>query len=269
MSPRLAAPALADALEDTWHSLDGVCRSLGPADWAAETGCPGWTVKDVVAHVAGAEASLLGRPQPAHEVPADLPHVRNEMGAVMEVAVDFRRPWPAERVLAEFEEVTAARLAELRAPGFDLEAAVASPFGGETTLGRLLPIRVLDSYADEQDVRRAVGRPGHLDGPAFELSVARLVAGDRQVVPQRVPDAIGSVVVLEIDGAPHVFDYRAEAPSAEPLGEGDRPAATVSMPAGAYLAAACGRADVDRSAISVTGDEGLGWAVAGALGLTP
>src|ERR1022692_172613 len=38
------------------------------------TGCPGWTVRDHVAHVIDLESILLGRPRAEHTVPEVLPY---------------------------------------------------------------------------------------------------------------------------------------------------------------------------------------------------
>src|SRR6187401_289584 len=41
--------------------LLAVLDELGPAEWAAPTECPGWTVKDLALHVLGDDLSLLSR----------------------------------------------------------------------------------------------------------------------------------------------------------------------------------------------------------------
>ena len=55
--------ALVDALDATWSSLRSVCDELTPQEWLLPTECPGWTVRDQVAHVAAVENRLLGRPE--------------------------------------------------------------------------------------------------------------------------------------------------------------------------------------------------------------
>src|SRR3712207_8937449 len=102
--PRMTGQDLVDALETTWTSLDAVCADLPDDAWRLPTECPGWSVQDNVSHITGLERRMLGEPQPDHQPPADLAHVRNSVGQMTEVAVDLRRSWPPARVLEEFRE---------------------------------------------------------------------------------------------------------------------------------------------------------------------
>jgi len=72
-----------------WASTGRLCSDLAAGQWDLPTGCPGWTVKDQLSHLADYEARALGRPAPRHE-PGPLPHVKNEMGRANEVGVDAR-----------------------------------------------------------------------------------------------------------------------------------------------------------------------------------
>lgn len=154
-----------------WASIDRLCSDLPAGQWDLPTGCPGWTVKDQLSHLVDYEARALGRPAPRHE-PGPLPHVKNEMGRANEVGVDARRAMSGAAVLDEFGQVTAQRLAQLRrlTPG-DLAAQTTTP-AGPGTVADLLTLRVMHSWSHEQDIRRAVGRPGHTEGPAVEAAVA-------------------------------------------------------------------------------------------------
>ena len=104
---------LVEHLDLVWASIDDVGRSLTEADWKTPTEVPGWSVQDNLVHVTALEWRLLGRPEPAHTLPADLDlvHVRNDFGRANEVFVDSRRGRRGAEALAEFEEVTAARSA--------------------------------------------------------------------------------------------------------------------------------------------------------------
>ena len=39
---------------------------------------------------------------------------------------------------------------------------------GPDTYGRFMRVRIFDCWMHEQDIRRAVGRPGHVEGPAVD-----------------------------------------------------------------------------------------------------
>ncbi|MER3453389.1 MAG: hypothetical protein C4344_07110, partial [Acidimicrobiia bacterium] len=161
-------PDLVSFLADTWSSIAAVVRDLDEQAWHTPSPLPGWTVKDCVSHITGVEASLSGRPDPPPERPVDHPWLRNDLARAVEVAVERRRPWPPEQVLAEFEAVTADRLAALRRLGpADFAAESWTPVG-PGTVERLLEFRVLDSYVHEHDIRVALGLPWRLDAPATD-----------------------------------------------------------------------------------------------------
>ena len=154
--------ALVDAMAEVWDSIGALAGGLDAAEWKIETECPGWSVQDNVAHIVGIESAILGRPNPDH-TPPDAPHVRNDVARVNEVWVDWYRSRPGAEVLAEFRAVTDARLAQLRAPDVDFDADAWTPIG-PGTVRDMLPFRIFDSFVHEQDMRRAVARPGGWDG---------------------------------------------------------------------------------------------------------
>src|SRR4051794_28982223 len=100
-------------LASGWSSVTHVCRDLDEPQGDRATDCPGWSVKDNVAHMIGTERMLLGE-QPAADAPSDAPHVRNDIGRHNEQWVESYRAQPGREVLAAFEAVTARRLETLR-----------------------------------------------------------------------------------------------------------------------------------------------------------
>ena len=120
---------IVDLMETVWQSLSALCDDFTPAQWAASTECPGWSVQDQISHLVGSECRLLGRPAPAHE-PADTSHVRNDVGRSNEALVDYRRQFSGAQVLAEFRAVTAERQSVLRAmTAADFAAETDNPLG--------------------------------------------------------------------------------------------------------------------------------------------
>ncbi len=124
----------------------------------------------MVSHLIGVESLLLGLPAPP---PVQAAHVRNPLGAGIEGWVAQRRGRSPAEVLDEFRRVTAARLAALDAMSDEQWEAVGPSPAGEVPYREFMEIRVMDNWVHEQDIRRAVGRPGHLEGPAAEASLAR------------------------------------------------------------------------------------------------
>ena len=261
-----AVSASVENLAIVWSSIGELCAGLPDGEWDLPTGCPGWTVKDHLSHLVDYEARALGRPAPEHE-PGPQPHVKNEMGRANEVGVDARRPRPGAQVLAEFTEVTGERLARLRTlTGQDLAAPVATP-AGPGTVADMLTLRVMDSWMHEQDIRRATGRPGHVDGPAAGEAVGYFTRFLPYVVGKRAAAADGSKVVFRIGGRDPVAVQVAGGRGSLATDAGG---ATVSLaiPVTTFAALAGGRSDVPDDA-HITGDGPLGERVLGSMGLMP
>ena len=188
-----------DQLATVWTSIAALCADLTPEQWALPTDCPGWSVQDNLAHMTGTEAWLLGRPEPG-PAPSGMTHVLNPIGERNEAWVEAMRSWPGEKVLAEFVEVTDGRVAALRGMTDDeLNKPGWSPVG-EAPYYTFMNLRVMDCWVHEQDMRRALRRPGHLDGPVVAAAIDRLVASFPFIVGKRVAPPDGTTVVLDMAG---------------------------------------------------------------------
>jgi uncharacterized protein (TIGR03083 family) len=251
-------------LAAVWASVDRLCAGLPDRDWDLPTGCPGWTVKDHLSHLVDYEARALGRPAPDHD-PGELPHVRNDMGRSNEVGVDARRGRPGAAVLGEFREVTAERLAQLgQLTEQDVGGHAMTP-AGPGTVAELLTLRVMDSWSHEQDIRRAVGIPGHRDGPAVAESVGYFTQFLPYVVGKRAAALEGSEVVFRVGDldpvAVEVVGGRGRVAS-----DPDHATTTVAMPVVTFAALMGGRGDVPGDA-SITGERQLGQRVLDSMGI--
>ncbi len=191
---------LVDRLEEVWASIDSMCANLTEAQWKTPTDLPGWSVQDNVVHISAIESSILGRPAPDH-TPPDYDHVKNEVGQRNEIWIDSRRSWPGTKALDEFREVTDARLRQLRgftAPDFDAESWTPA---GPGTVRELLPFRIFDSWAHEQDIRRAIDQPCDFSSPAGELSFERVVSALPYIVGKKVGPPDGTTIVFDVTGS--------------------------------------------------------------------
>jgi uncharacterized protein (TIGR03083 family) len=253
-------------LRTVWASVERLCSGLPDTDWDLPTGCPGWTVKDHLSHLVDYEARALGRPALEHD-PGPLPYLKNDMGRSNEIGVDARRPQPGPAVLEEFREVTAARLAQLgRLTEQDLAEQTMTP-AGPGTVADLLTLRVMDSWSHEQDIRRAVRRPGDEDGPAAGEAVGYFLRFLPYVVGKRAAAPDGSKVVFRIGGHSPV--------PVEVVGGRGRVAAdpggattSLEIPVASFAALVCGRGDVPDDVV-ITGDRRLGQRVLESLGIMP
>jgi uncharacterized protein (TIGR03083 family) len=254
---------LVEQLDEVWGSIGDFGGSLAEPEWKTPTEVPGWTVQDNLVHIVALEWLALGQPAPDHDIPDDLPHVKNDFGRINEVFVDSRRDRTGEESLAEFRSVTADRVAQLRAFGSDDFGAASFTPVGPGTVRDLLPFRVFDSWVHEQDMRRAVGRPGDLTGPVADAALERVDGAMTFVVGKKAQAPQASTVVFNL--TPPLArrfairtDGRARRLDAVP------PEATVRITTDGetFTRLACGRLDpsdvLAGAAVQFDGDEVLG-----------
>jgi len=270
-----AVPSDLQGYIDAWWEAVGdladLAESLTDEDWGRPTDLPGWDVKAVVSHVAHLEGVLGGAPREHAEV-GDLEHVRGPMGQFTEIGVLTRRDTPPAEIVAEIRRYTAARREDLAAhPPTDPSAPAPGVFGaiGWDT-ARLLRNRPLDVWMHEQDVRRAVGRPGGLDSLGADHATAYLLESLGYVLAKRAGAAPGTTVVAEVEGS---------APAAYGVGEDGRghrldtppaaPTVSLRMDRETFIRLAGGRGVVDPADVTIEGDVALGDKVVARLAVTP
>jgi uncharacterized protein (TIGR03083 family) len=250
-----------DKLESIWRSVSALGAALDEREWKLPTDLAGWTVQDNLAHLIGTERVLHGLPAAA--MPADMgDHVKNPIGQFNEAEVEARRGRSGAEVLAEWDALVERRVETLRTADDGYFAKEMATPTGPGTMADFLHIRVLDCWIHEQDMRRAVGRPGHLDGPAAEHTVDRLLRTVPIVIGKRAATPEGRAVIIDIAGDVHrhvvceVVDGRAkivDIPSTEPL-------ATITLDAETFVVLATGRCTAAAVAarIDLAGDQSLG-----------
>ena len=200
------------ALGEVWASLGDLLGELSDDEWLLPSPLPGWSVQDNVAHIVGTEAMLAGEPGPNVEIDRDAnAHVRNDIGAFNEQWVESMRPMPPNEVLSRFRELTGARLATLEAMSDDEWNAESFTPAGKDTSGRFMQIRVFDCWLHEQDIRDAVGRPGHETGLAVEVVLDEMATALGYVVGKKAGAAPGESVTFALtDGGVVVRELHVE-----------------------------------------------------------
>jgi len=210
-APPMERGALVSELNLTWVSLDSLLAELPDSNWDMPTRCPGWSVKDQLAHVVGTEAMLVGDSTPAAPDPAGA-HVRNDIGRFNEAWIESMRALPGAEVLDAFRDVTARRRAQLSAMTDEDFSNVGFTPAGQDTYARFMQIRLFDTWLHEQDIRAAVDRPGHASGAVAGRALAEISRSLGFVVGKRAgfPDGASAVFhVDEHDIAVQVVDGRA------------------------------------------------------------
>lgn len=265
---------LAGYVEVWWQAINDfttLLEELPPEAWSQPTDLAGWDVKAVASHIAHLEGRLAGSPEETADV-GEPPHVTGLMGLYTEVGVVNRRDASPDSIINEIREAATARHTRLLAdPPTDASARPDPIFGGVPWDWRtLLRNRPLDVWMHEQDVRRAVGRPGGLDSPAAVHTAEYLAESLGYVLAKRVGAPAGTTAVLEIEGsAPYAF-------AVNDAGRGERlpdvpadPTVTLRMTREAFIRLAGGRCEAAPGTVSVAGDESLGGRILDAMATTP
>jgi uncharacterized protein (TIGR03083 family) len=253
------------SLDQVWASIVAACSGLTDEEWERATDCPGWTVRDQVAHLIGIESRLLGEPGPA---PIDDPwpdHVRNDLGADNEAWIVVRRARAGDQVLAEFVSIVERRLGALRSLSpADFDAVGPSPIG-PVPYRDFMVLRVFDCWVHEQDIRRALGRPGNVDGVGLAVTMERVRGAMGYVVGRRVgaPDGTSVAFVDRSTARPilsvGIRDGRGVVLTDDPA----EPSVRLSLSEETFWRLGCGRIDpLDAHAqVEMEGDTVLGRAV--------
>jgi uncharacterized protein (TIGR03083 family) len=187
-------------------ALGEICGGLTAAQWQAASGCPGWSVQDLVTHLANTFWAVVDQSQLA-EV-AGQPF---ELGT--DIQVQARRGRQPEAVLADYEEVSKValdRLAELAALDMEL------PLGEIGTYpAALLPCAyAFDHYVHIRE--DLFGPRGPLEGAppsTDELRLAPTLDWIEAALPQQNPAA----------AAENSFEFQVTGPCARVIGFGSGP----------------------------------------------
>jgi uncharacterized protein (TIGR03083 family) len=268
---------LAGYIDVWWRAVDDFTTLLEevPAEqWSTPTDLAGWDVRAVASHTAHLESILSGAPEESAEV-GEPAHVTGLMGLYTEIGVVNRRESSPDEIINEIRSVTTARHTALLAdPPTDGSAKPEVIFGGvpwdwET----LLRNRPLDIWMHEQDVRRAVGRPGNLDTPAAQHTADYLIEAFGYVLAKKAGAPAGTTAVLAVEGsAPVAF-------TVNDIGRGEqlpelpaRADVTLQMDRGSFIVLAGGRrtaASLEPGAVRIEGDRTLGERIVDSMATTP
>lgn len=269
MASKIPKGRTVEALRSVWASIDDLVSELTEEQWALPSPLPGWDVAANVAHIVGTESFLLGERPSIQAVAAD--HVRNPIGEMNEHWVASLADRPPSEIVETFRDRTARRLEALEAMSQDDWDAVGFTPAGEDAYGRFMQIRVFDCWMHEQDIRAAVGRPGHESGVAVEVSLDEMTTALGFVVGKRAGAPAGSSVTFELTGDAARTIHVAVEERARVVDRLDGPATcTLTMPVIAFSRLAGGRLDAPQhlELVAVAGDRELGQRVLDHLAYT-
>ncbi len=264
---------IAQLMEQAWSSFEEVCAQLEPGEWGLPTDCPGWSVKDQLAHICGLESGLLGRPQPGGD-PVTAPHVRNEVGAINEREILARRTRSIDQLLDELRDTTVERGKVLASWTDEEWNEDAQGVMGVAPRTRIIGIRVVDVFTHEQDIRVATGRPGHLNGDVARFVYAQMASAMPYAVAKRARAADGVTVVFAITAPGETFAVEMQGGRGVRLdAEPSEPSVRVETDFEAFLRLTGGRWSPQRliqeGRLQVTGDRDLAERVLTGMNITP
>ncbi|MBC9227580.1 maleylpyruvate isomerase family mycothiol-dependent enzyme [Aeromicrobium sp. 636] len=247
---------------DAWRQSVAAVLALEPDDWDVPTDLPGWTAKDVLAHLVHLERVMVeGETTPigGSAVPGD--YTDAGVAALRDVPVE-----QLKKDLTDLVERRAEALADLPDPQ---ALAVNTPAGVEWTWEVALRNRAIDLWTHEQDIRRAVGLPGGLGDIGAHVTTATFAAALPFILGRRAKAPVGSVVRWVVTGPVPVDatigvgeDGRARPTDAAPT-------ATLTMDTETFTVLGAGRRGPDAVTVEVQGDEELAGRVLASMAVTP
>jgi uncharacterized protein (TIGR03083 family) len=231
-------PAI-EAVRGDRDALLEICWRLGPSDWAAASGCEGWTVQDLVAHL----GVLFWAAVDASKLP-DVSGMPTEEG--QEMLVRSRRGMSASAVVkdyAEVSEVALERLAELAEVDMEL------PLGDLGTYPASV-VPAAYSFDHFTHIRADLFRPrGPLAGPPPPADESRLVSvldWTEAALPQQNPAAAEA----------GLFELQITGPAARIISFGSgQSMATVSSDAFSFILWVTQRCSWEELGVQAAGDE--------------
>lgn len=188
-------------LLEQFAALDDLLSGATEDAWNTATCLPGWTVKDITAHLIGTESMLAGVEAPRIERDVrSLSHVRNDIAAFNELWVESLRPVPGADVLERYRQIVARRTDQLGAMTQEDFGKQSNTPVGPAPYGRFMRIRVFDCWLHELDICDALGRTGTEGGPRAELGSAEVFGAVPFIVGKRGKAPEGARITIELSG---------------------------------------------------------------------
>jgi uncharacterized protein (TIGR03083 family) len=237
----VTSPAF-DALQADRDALLAICKGLDFAEYAAPSGCPGWSVKDVITHM----GALFQLAVDASALPdaEGLPTERAQ-----DVFVESRRSWTPEETVADYEQVSAEaleRLSGLEGQEFELDLG---------DLGTYPAAMLLNAYATDHylhiraDLHAPRGPLVTTPPPSDEFHLAPVLDWFEAAIPQQNPALM--------DGLRGAVEVRLDGPGARRFAIGrTQPTTRLASDANAFVWALTQRMSWEDAGIDATGDLG-------------
>jgi uncharacterized protein (TIGR03083 family) len=175
-----------EAVQADRAALLEICAGLSDAEWSALSGCAGWSVQDLIAHL-GALFWLMVDPSALPDA-AGVPTERAQ-----DRYVEGRRSWTSAAVLADYESVSAKGLDQLASlAGQDFEMLLGDL--GTYPASVLPSAYAFDHYTHiREDLHSPRGPLTRQPPPADELRLSPAVDWAQAALPQQNSAAIAGL----------------------------------------------------------------------------
>lgn len=248
---------------DAWRESADAVLALEPDDWDVPTDLPGWTAKDVLAHLVHLERVLVEGETETEQtggntVPADYTNA----------GVDALRGVPVEQLRADLRDLVARRAETLVDLPDPQTKATGAPAGADWTWDVALRNRAIDMWSHEQDIRRAVGLPGGLGTLGAHVTTATFSAALPFILGRRAKAPAGAAVRWVVTGPVPVDATIAVGDDGRARATDVAPATTLTMDTEAFIVLAGGRRGPDDVEVRVEGDTELAQRVLAAMTVT-
>ena len=151
---------------------------MDATQWHAQSLCPDWDMRDVIAHLGMMERVLTGwLPGSADDLPPldRTGPYHQEMAALDDAAF-----------AARIGEIFASRRADLAGLAeADLARRSSTPVGSRS-YGGFLEIRIFDFWVHERDISTALGWPSDDAGPRAEIALAQVEGSIGYIVGKKI-----------------------------------------------------------------------------------
>lgn len=193
-----------DLFPPVLSALLELLSGLSSDDWNRPTCCPGWTVKDIAAHLLGGEIGILSRKRDGHSFSGS-PIM--QWDKLVELINDLNKTWVtaasrlSPRVLTDLLKITGEQVCDY------FKSLDAYAIGGPVDWASQEPAPVwldlareyTERWHHQQQIRDAVGKPGLKEpkffAPLLDTFVRALPRTYREVEANE-----GTLVVLSISG---------------------------------------------------------------------
>lgn len=243
-----------DSLEECYAAIEELIERLDGTQWHAQSLCPDWDMRDVVAHLGMMERVMTGWLPGSSD---DLPPL-DRIGPYQDQVAALDDGEFGALIAGIF----AARRADLSGlTPEDLTRPSWTPIG-KKTYGEFLEIRIFDFWVHERDITTPLGWQSDDAGARAEIALAQVTSSLGYIVGKKVGLPDGKSIVFHLTGPLRrdvsvVVDGRARS-----VGVVEDPDVELTTDSLTFVQLASGRIDpqaqIDAGKVSWTGDAVLG-----------